>query len=379
MERPVLRTSSVFRNDDSLLRELRSANRANLTSLLAYMPTRDPDLAGLQPAALSFTQAAIRRGAPMAALHEAERAWQQDLWAYWMNLVAPLTDSRGDLLDLLNESHHLIDSFNASIFAATALELRYEATHLMSDDFSRRASLVMEVLEGSVIDLESAGRQLRYSFDQHHTALALWVPPEHSRTLAQRTLTAVAEANHLPLPPLSIPVGPSTLWAWIGRSTPPTKGPAITVPNSTIDPAVRIAVGPTRAGFEGFRNSHRAAVATLDLLTSGTDATRVVQHAEVEPVLLTSDDIGRASEFFNATLGPLAADTETAATLRETLRVYLEEADNAPRAAVRLHIHRNTVLQRIERATELLGYPPAQRRLALHLALELSRWTRGRP
>jgi DNA-binding PucR family transcriptional regulator len=52
--------------------------------------------------------------------------------------------------------------------------------------------------------------------------------------------------------------------------------------------------------------------------------------------------------------------------------VFLDEADNAPRTAERLHTHRNTVLQRVARATELLGRPPGERRLALELALELA-------
>jgi hypothetical protein len=46
-------------------------------------------------------------------------------------------------------------------------------------------------------------------------------------------------------------------------------------------------------------------------------------------------------------------------------RVYLDEADNAPPAATRLDTHRSTVLQRVARATELLGYHPGERRLAL--------------
>jgi DNA-binding PucR family transcriptional regulator len=70
---------------------------------------------------------------------------------------------------------------------------------------------------------------------------------------------------------------------------------------------------------------------------------------------------------------PLPRTAPAAVRLRETLRVYLEEADNAPRAAARLYTHRNTVLKRIARATEQLGYAPAERRLAVELALELRR------
>jgi DNA-binding PucR family transcriptional regulator len=80
-----------------------------------------------------------------------------------------------------------------------------------------------------------------------------------------------------------------------------------------------------------------------------------------------------ASEFIAATLGPLGEESPAAARLRETLRVYLEEADNAPRAAARLYTHRNTVLKRVARATELLGYAPGERRLAVGLAMELRR------
>ena len=88
-------------------------------------------------------------------------------------------------------------------------------------------------------------------------------------------------------------------------------------------------------------------------------------------MVLTAHDAERAAEFVAATLGPLAAETPSAARLRETLRVFLDEAENAPRAAARLHTHRNTVLQRVARATELLGHRPGERRLAVELALEL--------
>ena len=51
------------------------------------------------------------------------------------------------------------------------------------------------------------------------------------------------------------------------------------------------------------------------------------------------------------------------------LRVFLDEADNAPRAAVRLQTRRKMVLRRVARATEVLGHHPGERRLAAELAL----------
>ena len=89
--------------------------------------------------------------------------------------------------------------------------------------------------------------------------------------------------------------------------------------------------------------------------------------------MLAARDEQRATDFIMATLGRLADNTPSAARLRETLRVFLEEAENAPRAAARLHTHRNTILQRVARATDLLGYAPGEKRLAVELALELRR------
>jgi DNA-binding PucR family transcriptional regulator len=109
------------------------------------------------------------------------------------------------------------------------------------------------------------------------------------------------------------------------------------------------------------------------LLLGNTASGSFGSYRELEVTALAAHDPRAATAFVAATLGPLAEDSATAARLRETLRIYLEEADNAPRAAARLYTHRNTVLKRVARATELLGFAPGERRLAVELALELHR------
>jgi DNA-binding PucR family transcriptional regulator len=139
------------------------------------------------------------------------------------------------------------------------------------------------------------------------------------------------------------------------------------------DPGLRIAVGPTLPGMAGFRRSHEAALTVQRLLVGNPAGERVATYDELEVTALVAHDQQRAIDFVTATLGRLAEDTPSAARLRETLRVFLEEAENAPRTAARLHTHRNTILQRVTRATELLGYAPGEKRLAVELALELRR------
>ncbi len=119
----------------------------------------------------------------------------------------------------------------------------------------------------------------------------------------------------------------------------------------------------------------RKADGRCDLLTSPNRAgvQAVYPTATRTVTALAAHDPRTASESIAATLGPLAGDEPASDRLRETLRVYLEEADNPPRTAARLYTHRNTVLKRIARATDLRGYLPGERRLALALAIELRR------
>jgi len=79
----------------------------------------------------------------------------------------------------------------------------------------------------------------------------------------------------------------------------------------------------------------------------------------------------RASDFVARTLGTLAsADPE----LRDTLRTYIRARFNASRAARALFAHRNTVLNRIQRAEEMLPLALQEHSLEVGVALEIEYW-----
>jgi DNA-binding PucR family transcriptional regulator len=171
--------------------------------------------------------------------------------------------------------------------------------------------------------------------------------------------------------PLTLAAGTSTLWIWLGSEGEPTTAD-LRAALTDVPASIRAAVGPAERGIRGFRRTHEAAVVVHRLLAGQPEGERFATYAELEVTALAAGDERRAADFVATTLGPLAADESNAARLRETLRVFLDEAENAPRAATRLHTHRNTVLQRVGRATDLLGHRPGDRRLALALALELA-------
>jgi GAF domain-containing protein len=89
---------------------------------------------------------------------------------------------------------------------------------------------------------------------------------------------------------------------------------------------------------------------------------------------------GDAGAFVERTLGPVVAyDQRRGTALIRTMAIYFDTGGSLARTAERLHIHTNTVTQRLERIGRLLGadWQRADRALQIQLALHLHR-LRGR-
>ncbi|HML22315.1 MAG TPA: helix-turn-helix domain-containing protein [Aggregatilinea sp.] len=80
-------------------------------------------------------------------------------------------------------------------------------------------------------------------------------------------------------------------------------------------------------------------------------------------------------KFYYETLGELAEDTAHNQEFIITLEAFFEEHGNLTRTAKRLHVHRNTLLYRMERIKEISGLDldNPETRLAVHLALRIRR------
>ncbi|WP_246087002.1 helix-turn-helix domain-containing protein [Nocardioides humi] len=60
--------------------------------------------------------------------------------------------------------------------------------------------------------------------------------------------------------------------------------------------------------------------------------------------------------------------------MRETLLAFVEERESYVATAVRVHLHKNTVKYRVDRAVEARGKPLGDERLDLELALIACKW-----
>jgi DNA-binding PucR family transcriptional regulator len=363
-----------LRSEPTLAAEVAASTRSNVLHWAASME-RDPG--GLVPAnltaeVLGIAREAFRRGIEQT-VYTTYHAGQNIVWAYWMRTAFALSDDPAVLRQVLEAGSRSVAGFVDDMVAALSEQLRRERAELARSSHARRFEMVSLILDSAPITSGRASAGLGYDLRRRHTAAVLWTDP---RRPDQAALAAAAEA----LGPatrarqvLTVIASSSSVWAWLAAAADTDAG-AITAATGQ-HPGVRVAVGPASAGADGFRRSHFDAVATQRLMSRRPDL-RVARFADVQLITLALQDEQRAREFVARTLGQLAdADRE----LRDTLCVYIGEQFSAARAARALYTHRNTVLNRLQRAERLLPLPLAGRGLEIGVALEITQWLGTQP
>jgi sugar diacid utilization regulator len=135
--------------------------------------------------------------------------------------------------------------------------------------------------------------------------------------------------------------------------------------------------GPV-AGPQAVGGAHDEARRVVDALVSlGRTGERAQAH-ELGFVGLLVGDQPDVRGFVEAVLGPVMAyDTERGTSLVETLDAYFRNGGNLVRTRTDLHVHVNTVTQRLDRVRVLLGddWQEPERQLEVQLALRLHRLT----
>jgi DNA-binding PucR family transcriptional regulator len=94
--------------------------------------------------------------------------------------------------------------------------------------------------------------------------------------------------------------------------------------------------------------------------------------------LVGADDVDVAAHVEHV-IGPVTGyDARRGTDLVGTLTAYFDAGRSPTRAAARLHVHPNTVQQRLDRITALLGedWQRPDRALDIQVALRLSAWLR---
>jgi DNA-binding PucR family transcriptional regulator len=327
-----------------------------------------PVEANLSPEVVDLARDIVRRGLDDTTLNT-YRIGQNAAWLAWMQRAFALTDDPGELRELLDVTSRSIFAFVDQTVAGLRELIDSEREQLVGGAHAQRMETVSLILQGAPITSARASSRLRYELSRQHTAAVLWseagVADQVELERAADALAAASGARS----PFTVVATSRSLWVWYADAGPVDRAEVLA--HLEDSPGVRVAVGTTASGIDGFRRGHLDALVTQRLMSRISADERIATYQDIELVALAAQDEDRTTEFLTRTLGDLAtADPE----LRETLRVYIREQFSASRAARALFAHRNTVLNRLVRARELLPAPLDQRGLQVGLALEIAHW-----
>jgi PucR C-terminal helix-turn-helix domain len=330
----------------------------------------DPSsIASLPNEAEAWSRQLVRDG---GSVTDALRSFERGHADAWRIIASALKESRWSLppevrADAMEyASARLFDYANTVTAQAVSAYLDEQAM-LERQDESSRLRAVTGLLQGD-LDPRMAERSIAYRLDASHTGYTLWDASGADRVDLE-TVASELGVRIEPWQHLTVRCDSGSLNGWLScnadslqrglhRWEPPR--------------GIQAAFGSTRWGLAGFRLTHREAL-EAKRVSHAMGGQPLTTYDDVGVLALASRDTELAYAFVEAHLGLLGSDDERSRSLRETLRVLLEERGSPAATAARLQLHRNTVVKRIEKIEESLDTPIDRGSLNLRVALELAR------
>ena len=351
--------------------EARTTIELSTLSLLRYL-TGLSEVFKLEAGQISAADEMARRGLPYQQFMAGQRRVQDIVLESLLDCAAPV---RPGLLHTLTS---VVSRFYDKSVTAIIEEYLAERQRALAQAVNDRRRVTRALIAGERVPLDLATRALGIDLTRHHLALVIWPLDPETAAGPERDLGLLAKqaADALRAPkPLTVPddSGTDALLCWM---TSPVPFPAdhiniLSALFAAIDD-VRVAVGPPGSGAAGFRRSHLGA-RDAERVARTAQRGRVTSYRDVGTVALMSGNQEYARWFVTEELGPLAARDDTAtADLRSTALCYLDCGRSLVRTAAALHVHRNTVVYRLQNVERLLGRSLDERPFATHAALTLA-------
>lgn len=357
--------------DNRLLELLRTSITENILAALSYLEDHAGEReVGPSPGVIGHARTLAQRDIPLSSLIRAYRIGHARMLDFAMAhatrtlpeaILAPV------IIDLVNRSAQFVDRTCEQV----GLAYEQERDRWVSSRSGLRQKWVEAVLTDPKVDLGQAAAMLGYPFDGHHVAVLAWcepsVPASHAVALFDQARVALDEFLRTRRPPLLVPVDEHEARIWFSSSSVDTA--AVARVSGRL--GVRTALGNPEEGVAGFRRSLRQAVAVKEVCVASPGGTcHSVAYRDVAWLSLMAHDLDGLAHFVATTLGGLGQDTERAARLRETLRVFLAHNRSFTATAAAMNLHRNTVQYRIEQALALCTADP----LDVAVALTACKW-----
>lgn len=357
-------------DDPVIVEAIRQSNRSNLLHWLAANVAHPgaPVSANLDDESLIAARDVVRHGLDEAAIVDGYRVAHNLAWRYWVQIAFALTSDPDELRELLDMSARSLAGFIDATIGAVCEQIRIERNELTRGTHAQRRQTVALIIDGAPISQKHIEDRLGYELGQNHTAAVIW-GDESNTNLSDLDRVADTLIRNGEGRALSVLADARTRWVWLPGPGDPDLSDIATELNQRS--GVRMAVGPTAAGIEGFRSSHLDAITAQRMMARLGSPQRLARFTDVYLIALITSNPDHADRFIKQTLGDFeSADAE----LQRTVLTFVYEQCNAARTAELLYTHRNTVLRRIARANEMLPQSLEKNGVHIAVALEALHW-----
>lgn len=360
-----------FQHDDAVRRLMVASTTANVEAIIALLVHKiaEDDIT-VPPAAAEYARRFAQHGLSLEGLLRAYRIGHNRFTRWGLAALAEVTTSAPQLAEAGN---HLVLRTDVYIdkVAESLVEI-YESERRRWDsrtDAARIAQLRI-VLDNESLSTRSAQDLIDVALDGWHVGAVAWVDDTTGDPVASLQAARRVLAESLGRTVETVVVDDVTLWAWVtspGRAAVDVEAVARRL--AAVAP-IRLALGSPACGLAGFRQTHREALRARAVVQAAPGAHgQVVRFDDVAVAALLTDHPTVLRAWVRRVLGDLAEDDEGTARLRQTVRALLTCGGSYTAAAALLHVHKNTVHYRVQRAEELRGLPIAEGRLDVEVAL----------
>lgn len=349
-----LRSSELWADlDPETITRLRPAAIETVAGIAAAVEQGEWSPA-LSPAMVALIQSAARQGGSLEGLLRGFSLGANVFFDFIAEELGELPQAAGALRYAVSWLSRNSDQL-MNAFAAVYQE---EVERLNSSPSRQMAQRLQGLLAGGPGDYADLG----YRLDACHVGVIAF------GGRAELECRALAESLGCDL--LALPRAEDTVWAWFGSPRQIELDRLTQLVDSRA--SLSLAAGEPRNGLDGWRLSHREALAALEVaLLEPPGLTRYSDVALVADAL-RNEATGKA--LIDRYLGPWDRNRD-GERLRVTVRTYIDSDCNAASTASALGVNRHTVQRRLRKIEEAIGEPLSARRAELDVALRLERLT----
>ncbi|MCA2207894.1 PucR family transcriptional regulator [Nocardia rosealba] len=362
-------TIPEFRHDDEIRRLMVASTESNLTAIIDILTLGiGLDDITVPPAAAEYARRFAQHDLSLEALLRAYRLGEHMFVQWTITLLTELAPPTDMALATAARVAELVNSYIDQVIEGLIDIYGTERRRWDARTDAARAAQVRAVLDAEELDLASAEQMLSASLRGWHQFVLLWTPPGTADPgpvlrAGIQVLAAVSARS-----PMTVEIDEHTRWVWLASTGRPVLDTARLARELRATPILSMAVGDPATGLAGFRQSFHDAQRARSVAVAARSR-GVLAYADVALTGLLADDVTRVQAWAARVLGGLMGTDETAARLRETVRVFLDARGSYTDAAARLHVHKNTVHYRVRKAEEVLGHPLTEHRLDIEVAL----------